>query len=201
MKDFKRGGGFNRGGDRGGSRFGGGDRGGFGGGNRGGGRGNFNDRPTMHKTNCSECGRVAEVPFKPNGDKPVLCSDCFGGGRNSDRPRINDRGDRGDRRGGDRGFGNKERISQGGGADLGKLKEDVASLHKKMDTIMNLLGAATPISKVKEEEKEPVIKIPKREKPAEGELKKAVKKAVKTAKKEIKKVTKKVAKKVSKKKK
>jgi CxxC-x17-CxxC domain-containing protein len=196
MKDFKRGGGFNRGGDRGGNRFGG-DRGGFGGGNRfggdrggdRGGRGGFGDRPTMHKTTCSECGKMAEVPFKPNGDKPVLCSDCFGGARGGDRPRTNDRGDRrgGDR---DRGFGNKDRAPQGGGVDLGKLKDDVASLHKKMDAIMTLLGGTTVSSSTEE-----VKKTPKREKPAAGELTSAVKKAVKTAKKEVKKVVKKVAKK------
>ncbi|MGE5425880.1 MAG: CxxC-x17-CxxC domain-containing protein [Bacillota bacterium] len=75
MKDFK---GPRKGG------FGGGSRGGFGGrgGNeRGfGGRGGRNefDRPEMHKAICSECGDKCEVPFRPNGTKPVLCSTCFG---------------------------------------------------------------------------------------------------------------------------
>ncbi len=46
---------------------------------------------TMHKTSCASCGNSCEVPFKPNGKKPVLCGDCFrkddnGGGRSSDRP-------------------------------------------------------------------------------------------------------------------
>jgi len=31
----------------------------------------------MHKAICSECGKKCEVPFKPTGDKPVLCSNCF----------------------------------------------------------------------------------------------------------------------------
>lgn len=187
MKDFKRGG-FNRGGDRGGNRFGG-DRGGFGGkrfGDRGGDRGgrrDFNDRPAMHKTTCSECGNMAEVPFKPTGDKPVLCSNCFGGG---DRGRSNDRGDR---RGGDRGFGNKDRAPQGG-VDMSKMKEDIASLHSKMDSILKLLG--TSIQQEVEVEKEAPKKVPKREKPKAGELTKAVKKAVKTgAVKKAKKTTKK----------
>ena len=26
---------------------------------------------------CDKCGVNCEVPFKPSGDKPVLCSDCF----------------------------------------------------------------------------------------------------------------------------
>jgi len=31
----------------------------------------------MHKIKCSECGKDAEVPFKPRGDAPVYCRDCF----------------------------------------------------------------------------------------------------------------------------
>ena len=26
---------------------------------------------------CSECGKNDTVPFKPKGDRPVLCRDCF----------------------------------------------------------------------------------------------------------------------------
>jgi CxxC-x17-CxxC domain-containing protein len=31
----------------------------------------------MHAVTCSECGKPAEVPFAPRGDKPVYCGDCF----------------------------------------------------------------------------------------------------------------------------
>ena len=41
------------------------------GGNRGG------SRPDMHSAKCSECGNTCEVPFRPTGEKPVYCSDCF----------------------------------------------------------------------------------------------------------------------------
>ncbi len=46
-------------------------------------RGGFNRRPfnsgprEMHKIKCSECGKDAEVPFKPRGDLPVYCRECF----------------------------------------------------------------------------------------------------------------------------
>ncbi len=90
---------FNKGGfggDRKGrGSFGGdrGNRGGFGGGDRGG-RGGFGggrgDRPDMHRATCSECGKGCEVPFRPTGDKPVFCSDCF----ESKRDGGNDRGGR-----------------------------------------------------------------------------------------------------------
>jgi len=31
----------------------------------------------MHPATCSACGAETMVPFKPSGDKPVYCSDCF----------------------------------------------------------------------------------------------------------------------------
>jgi CxxC-x17-CxxC domain-containing protein len=57
---------------RGGSAGGGGGRGGYAGGGGGG-------RPQreMFQATCSACGKVAEVPFQPRGDKPVYCRDCF----------------------------------------------------------------------------------------------------------------------------
>ncbi|MBD3359627.1 MAG: hypothetical protein GF365_02890 [Candidatus Buchananbacteria bacterium] len=37
---------------------------------------------------CDKCGKKAQVPFKPSGDKPIYCDDCFGkrnkGGQKSD---------------------------------------------------------------------------------------------------------------------
>ena len=50
--------------------------GGYGG---GGGRG----AREMFSATCSSCGKEAQVPFQPSGDKPVYCSECFqqrGGG-------------------------------------------------------------------------------------------------------------------------
>ena len=31
----------------------------------------------MHEVTCDKCGKQCEVPFRPKGDKPVYCSDCF----------------------------------------------------------------------------------------------------------------------------
>jgi CxxC-x17-CxxC domain-containing protein len=41
-------------------------------GNRG-----FGGQREMHKATCSECGKECEVPFKPSGDRPVYCKECF----------------------------------------------------------------------------------------------------------------------------
>ncbi len=31
----------------------------------------------LHKAVCADCGKETEVPFKPSGDRPVYCRDCF----------------------------------------------------------------------------------------------------------------------------
>ncbi len=31
----------------------------------------------MYKAICAECGVETEVPFRPSGDRPVYCRDCF----------------------------------------------------------------------------------------------------------------------------
>lgn len=81
MADFKRPGGF------GGNK----NRGGFGGGGgfnrRDGGRPSFGGKPSfggrdggqseMFTATCSDCGNECQVPFRPNGSKPVYCNNCF----------------------------------------------------------------------------------------------------------------------------
>ena len=37
----------------------------------------------MFSATCSSCGREAQVPFRPSGNKPVYCSDCFTSQRRS----------------------------------------------------------------------------------------------------------------------
>lgn len=52
------------------------------------GRPNFRDRDRddrpMHQATCAECGEKCEVPFRPNGEKPVYCRDCFGSSKGKD---------------------------------------------------------------------------------------------------------------------
>ena len=31
----------------------------------------------MHKATCSDCGNECEVPFEPDGERPVYCKDCW----------------------------------------------------------------------------------------------------------------------------
>jgi CxxC-x17-CxxC domain-containing protein len=61
-----------------------GDRGGFGWGRDPG-------PITMHQATCAQCGKPCEVPFKPNGRKPVYCNTCFEGKRETENNWSGDR--------------------------------------------------------------------------------------------------------------
>ena len=51
------------------------------------------DRPEMTEAICDDCGKKCRVPFRPTGDKPIYCSDCYEKrGNGMDRDRGNDRG-------------------------------------------------------------------------------------------------------------
>lgn len=48
--------------------------------------GKYNDRPrerNFTQAVCAECGKACEVPFKPTGDRPVYCKDCFSARKDS----------------------------------------------------------------------------------------------------------------------
>ena len=125
---------------------------------RGGGRSSFqkkswgDDRPReMHKAICSECGKTCEVPFKPTGDKPVYCNDCFSSKRDDGgerRPRQ-DFGDRGPRKsfGGQSGYQSTPRQSVVPTND--EVKKQLAEISIKMDRLINavekLSGVAKPV--------------------------------------------------------
>ena len=37
----------------------------------------FGGAREMHKAECSDYKQECEVPFKPSGDRPVYCKECF----------------------------------------------------------------------------------------------------------------------------
>lgn len=140
---------FDRGNRGGGRSFGGGSRSGggrsFGGGSRDfGGRG---DRE-MHHAVCSNCGKDCEVPFKPTGSKPVLCSDCFSKNRDSEPRRFGDRGDRAPRRD----FAPRE-----GGNGQNNKQLDI--INAKLDQVLALLNGA-PKGKSPKAVKAPKVEAP-----------------------------------------
>ncbi len=191
------------GGDRGGNRggFGGGDRGGFGGGDR---------RPVeMHKATCSTCGKPCEVPFRPDGSKPVLCSECFGKNRSDDRNGVDRRGDRFDRsdrpqRAPERKF-DAPAAPRSSSPDIKALERQVAALEAKLNEVLYILKGSSPVKKtakaiIPSGEVVTVVSDIKKAKKVAAPKKEAIPKAV-TKKAPAKKVTaKKVVKKVAKKK-
>lgn len=105
--------GFSRGGDRG-----------FGG----------DSRPVqLFSATCAQCRKVCEVPFRPNGEKPVFCRDCFGGKKDSGRD-----------------FAPVPRSAPAYAAtNLDDLKRQVDAMNKKLDTVLQLVESmAVPTAKV-----------------------------------------------------
>ncbi|MFZ2071505.1 MAG: CxxC-x17-CxxC domain-containing protein [Halobacteriota archaeon] len=31
----------------------------------------------MHTVTCADCGEECQVPFKPDGTRPVYCQECY----------------------------------------------------------------------------------------------------------------------------
>ncbi len=75
-----------------------------------------NDRP-MFRATCASCGNTCEVPFRPTGEKPVYCSDCFG--------------DKGSRQG---------RVKPSGVSANADLIAEIKSLHAKIDKILGVVA-------------------------------------------------------------
>jgi len=85
------------------------------------------DFKPMHKATCAECNSNCEVPFKPNGRKPVLCSDCFK--KSDDRPSPN--------------YSSRERrpeCSERPSYDRGSdFSEQLNKINAKLDTILRMM--------------------------------------------------------------
>jgi CxxC-x17-CxxC domain-containing protein len=123
----------------GGRSFGGGndrDRGGFGG-------GRDTDR-VMYKAVCTTCGKGCEVPFRPSGDKPVYCSDCFKsqGPDNSRTFRDDRRSDFGGRDARPR-FEEKRPYAAPAPVHTENYKARFDMLESKIDRILTMLSQAT----------------------------------------------------------
>ncbi len=88
-------------------------------------------RSVMHSAICSQCGKECEVPFKPNGKKPIFCASCFrkNGTTDAGRPGALDlRNPRFDDHRTD-----KEE----------SLKDQLRIVNTKLDSILKLLGSDT----------------------------------------------------------
>lgn len=130
-------------------------------------RGSDRGTKQMFEAVCATCGNRCEVPFRPTGNKPVYCSNCFGksdtGARSKDR-------------------------------DTDQFKEKLSMINTKLDKILTILNTSViaKTSKGKENKKEPVKpkeekKIKEEKKPDDksSEKKTAAKKKAKSAAKKV----------------
>lgn len=105
-----------------------------GGGNRNFGKPRFNnDSREMYSATCANCGKQCEVPFRPTGNKPVLCRECFQNNRGSDFPRT-------ERRSFDRPNSNRDENRN----NVPDYTAQFDMLNAKMDKILDLL-TQTPV--------------------------------------------------------
>lgn len=155
MKNFGKPGGF--GGGRGGGGFRGGGRPSFG--SRGGYGGGREERQ-LFDAQCATCGRECQVPFEPNGKKPVYCKDHFvrseEGERSYDRPRRDERPS----------FTPAPAAKAQPDPRIDALKRDIESLTLKVDTVIGLLrkeALSETIKKVTKVTKEPKKKAVKKQ--------------------------------------
>lgn len=128
-----------------------------------------------HKATCSECGKECELPFKPTGDKPVFCSNCFGNKANSNRSgrRDSEKSNFHEKRGYSaicNKCGNKCEVpfrptggkpiycsncfgkgANTGGKNTVQLKKEFERLNAKLDTILKLLPPIITAEVVREQ--------------------------------------------------
>lgn len=96
----------------------------------------FSGQNEMHAATCSKCGAACEVPFIPNGKKPIFCKNCFvRDERRSDAPYENKRDSYESK---PRFTPERESRPQRPVEDsrIGALQREIAIMHEKLDTLI-----------------------------------------------------------------
>lgn len=100
-------------------------------------------RTQMFAATCADCHKQCEVPFRPVGDKPVYCKECFNKRRES-APRDAGYKDSDSRSGN---FPKQNFVSakpQSSGPQLDDLKWQMDAMNAKLDTLIQKLKGAGP---------------------------------------------------------
>lgn len=108
--------------------------------NKGGNR--FGGQMQKFKVDCSKCGDLCEVPFRPNGKKPVYCSNCF----------VKDSGDapRGRREFSPRpSFERPQREDRG----MGELKAELQGINEKLERLLRSMEVSRAVQSAVASEK------------------------------------------------
>lgn len=102
-----------------------------------GGGGNFGNKE-MFRAVCSNCGNSCEVPFRPNGRKPVLCSNCFQKDNSAEKRSDSQRS--GDRNFNRPSFGNNKPSFGDKTPRPNQYKQDFEALNAKLDKILRIIS-------------------------------------------------------------
>lgn len=91
----------------------------------------------MFKAVCSKCKANTEVPFKPSGDKPILCRDCY----------IESKGGERSLRGRDSKPNYADKVRENGvyrkqisADDISKIQIKLDKIDKKIEKLISLIG-------------------------------------------------------------
>lgn len=117
-------------------------------------RRDFGGDREMFDAECANCHKMTQVPFRPNGKKPVFCRDCFvpeGGERSNDRPPRENRFEKREF-GPKRSFGGPERAPRPPhDTRIDDLTRQVASMKETLERIASSLEKTARASALSEE--------------------------------------------------
>lgn len=107
---------------------------------RHGGSRDFSASTELFKATCNKCNKSCDVPFRPNGKKPVYCKDCFvrddarPTGNSYEKPRYSN----------DRPQAQSYAPAPVAVEDprIGYLQKELAIVHSKLDTLIERLEGA-----------------------------------------------------------
>jgi CxxC-x17-CxxC domain-containing protein len=88
------------------------------------------DVPQKFDAVCSKCGKACQVPFRPNGKRPVYCNDCFGAPQQSLSGKSSF---------GTSASGNSGGAGESGGKSIADLTRQIAAMNAKIDTMLEIL--------------------------------------------------------------
>ena len=82
-------------------------------------------RPGMHDATCGKCGVACQVPFRPTGNRPIFCSNCFKTEDGFGPKRLDDK---------------RPGKSFGGGSDSNaKIEQALKHIEAKLDALIEAL--------------------------------------------------------------
>lgn len=96
------------------------------------------DAPEQFDAICSTCGRACRVPFRPNGQKPVYCRECFGNPARSSEGKESFI-----RRDAPGGFAPPREFREGP-REIAELKQQIGALNVKMDVVLRAVESLRP---------------------------------------------------------